>query len=100
MDCLCPTEEGCFHPLLARTEPSPSSSHLKARARERRANAGVLPFFFWLYGFGESEGRSCYALTVWKAWKRYVKPDAPGPLSQEALVALEMTACRATARRR
>ena len=35
-----------------------------------------------------------------KGWKRLVKPGAPGPLLQEALVVVKRIGCRAIARRR
>ena len=35
-----------------------------------------------------------------KGWKLFVKPGAPGPLSQEALVALKMADCSPIARQR
>ena len=35
-----------------------------------------------------------------EGWKLFVKPGAPGPLSQEALVAVTMAGCSPIARRR
>ena len=83
-------EKGEFYPLFTRTEPSPSSFHLTARAPGAQTNVGVLLCF--LSDCAVRRAQRVVLLVpppTCGVWKWFAKERRTGPLLQETLVRFE-----------